>query len=154
MSAALRFGVIGAGRIGQVHAQSVATTDGAELVMVADVFIDGAKKAAEKFGAVATDDPMQLFDKSKVDALIVASPTSTHVDLIDAAIDAGMPVLCEKPIDLDIERVDKLRAKAAGASTPIVLGFNRRFDPHFNSVHKKSPGRRNRSLGTADTYLA
>jgi myo-inositol 2-dehydrogenase/D-chiro-inositol 1-dehydrogenase len=105
--------------------------------MVADVFIEGAKKAADKYGAVATDDPMQLFDRSKVDAVIVASPTSTHVDLIDAAIDAGMPVLCEKPIDLDISRVDKLRDKAAGASIPIVLGFNRRFDPHFNSVHKR-----------------
>jgi myo-inositol 2-dehydrogenase/D-chiro-inositol 1-dehydrogenase len=80
---------------------------------------------------------MQLFDRSKIDAVIVASPTSTHVDLIDAAIDAGMPVLCEKPIDLDITRVDKLREKAAGASIPIVLGFNRRFDPHFNSVHKR-----------------
>jgi myo-inositol 2-dehydrogenase/D-chiro-inositol 1-dehydrogenase len=80
---------------------------------------------------------MQLFDRSKVDAVIVASPTSTHVDLIDAAIDAGMPVLCEKPIDLDISRVDQLREKAAGASIPIVLGFNRRFDPHFNSVHKR-----------------
>jgi myo-inositol 2-dehydrogenase/D-chiro-inositol 1-dehydrogenase len=105
--------------------------------MVADVFIEGAKKAADKYGAVATDDPMQLFDRSKVDAVIVASPTSTHVDLIDAAIDAGMPVLCEKPIDLDISRVDQLREKAAGASIPIVLGFNRRFDPHFNSVHKR-----------------
>jgi myo-inositol 2-dehydrogenase/D-chiro-inositol 1-dehydrogenase len=105
--------------------------------MVADVFIEGAKKAAEKYGAVATDNPMQLFDRSKIDAVIVASPTSTHVDLIDAAIDAGMPVLCEKPIDLDITRVDKLREKAAGASIPIVLGFNRRFDPHFNSVHKR-----------------
>jgi myo-inositol 2-dehydrogenase/D-chiro-inositol 1-dehydrogenase len=137
MSVPLRFGVIGAGRIGQVHAESVATTDGAELVMVADVFIEGAKKAAEKFGAVATDDPMQLFDKSKIDAVIVASPTSTHLDMIDAAIDSGIPVLCEKPIDLDIARVDKLREKAAGASTPIVLGFNRRFDPHFNSVHQR-----------------
>jgi myo-inositol 2-dehydrogenase/D-chiro-inositol 1-dehydrogenase len=80
---------------------------------------------------------MRLFDRTKVDAVIVASPTSTHVDLIDAAIDAGMPVLSEKPIDLDISRVDKLREKAAGASIPIVLGFNRRFDPHFNSVHKR-----------------
>jgi myo-inositol 2-dehydrogenase/D-chiro-inositol 1-dehydrogenase len=105
--------------------------------MVADVFIEGAKKAADKYGAEATDDPMRLFDRTKVDAVIVASPTSTHVDLIDAAIDAGMPVLCEKPIDLDISRVNKLREKAAGASIPIVLGFNRRFDPHFNSVHKR-----------------
>jgi myo-inositol 2-dehydrogenase / D-chiro-inositol 1-dehydrogenase len=137
MSSPLRFGVIGAGRIGQVHAQSVATTEGAELVMVADVFIDGAKKAADKYGAVATSDPMEVLDPSKVDAVIVASPTSTHVDLIDAAIDAGVPVLCEKPIDLDIARVDKLRDKAASATIPIVLGFNRRFDPHFNSVHKR-----------------
>ena len=72
-----------------------------------------------------------------VDAVIIASPTATHVDLIDAAIDAGKPALCEKPIDLDIARVEALRAKASAATTPIMLGFNRRFDPHFSALHAR-----------------
>ncbi|MFM1783734.1 MAG: hypothetical protein RLZZ579_11 [Actinomycetota bacterium] len=137
MSKSLRFGLIGTGRIGQVHAKSVVTTPGAELAMVADVFFEGAQKTAAEFGGEATADAMAVFDKSKVDAIIVASPTSTHIDLIDAAIDAQIPVLCEKPIDLDISRVDALRSKAAGSKSPIVLGFNRRFDPHFNAVHRR-----------------
>lgn len=137
MASKLRFGLIGTGRIGQVHAKSVVTTEGAELTMVADVFLEGAQKTAAEYGGEATADAMAVFDSKKVDAIIVASPTSTHVDLINAAIDAGIPVLCEKPIDLDISRVDALREKAAKATIPIVLGFNRRFDPHFNSVHKR-----------------
>jgi myo-inositol 2-dehydrogenase / D-chiro-inositol 1-dehydrogenase len=133
----IRFGLIGTGRIGQVHASSVARTEGAELTMVADVFVEGAKKTAEQYGGLATAEAMDCFDSSKVDAVIVASPTPTHLDLINAAIDANIPILCEKPIDLDITRVDSMREKAAKATIPIVLGFNRRFDPHFNSVHQR-----------------
>ncbi len=69
--------------------------------------------------------------------LIIASPTSTHIDLIEKAIDAGIPALCEKPIDLDIARVDALRAKANSSTTPIGLGFNRRFDPHFADLRAR-----------------
>lgn len=137
MAKNLRFGLIGTGRIGQVHAKSVVSTPGATLEVVADVFLEGAQRTAAEFGGAATDDPMAVFDSDKVDAIIVASPTSTHIDLIDAAIDAGIPVLCEKPIDLDIARVDALREKASKSKTPIVLGFNRRFDPHFNAVHRR-----------------
>lgn len=137
MAKNLRFGLIGTGRIGQVHAKSVVSTPGATLEVVADVFLEGAQRTAADFGGAATDDPMAVFDSDKVDAIIVASPTSTHIDLIDAAIDAGIPVLCEKPIDLDIARVDALREKASKSKTPIVLGFNRRFDPHFNAVHRR-----------------
>jgi len=134
---ALRVGLIGTGRIGVVHAKSVASTPGVQLAVVADVFLEGAEKTAAEFGGRATSDPYSVFDKSKIDAVIVASPTATHIDLIEAAIDSGIPVMCEKPIDLDISRVDSLREKAAASTVPIVLGFNRRFDPHFNSVHKK-----------------
>lgn len=137
MAGTLRIGVIGAGRIGQVHARSVAGHPDATLVAVADVFLDGATALADEFGARATVNPEELFDTSAVDAVIIASPTSTHIDLIDAAIDAGMPALCEKPIDLDIARVDVLRDKANASSTPIALGFNRRFDPHFAEVHRR-----------------
>ena len=82
-------------------------------------------------------DPAEVLDSGDVDAIIIASPTPTHVDLISAAIDAGIPVLCEKPIDLDIARVDALREKARTASVPVILGFNRRFDPHFAELHRR-----------------
>jgi myo-inositol 2-dehydrogenase/D-chiro-inositol 1-dehydrogenase len=137
MAGSLRIGVIGAGRIGQVHARSVAGLPDATLVAVADVFLEGASALAEEFGARATQNAEELFDTSAIDAVIIASPTSTHIDLIDAAIDAGMPVLCEKPIDLDIARVDRLRDKANASTTPIALGFNRRFDPHLAEVHRR-----------------
>jgi myo-inositol 2-dehydrogenase / D-chiro-inositol 1-dehydrogenase len=137
MGKTLRIGVIGAGRIGQVHARSVAGHPDATLVAVADVFVEGATALADEFGARATANADELFDTSAVDAVIIASPTSTHVDLIDAAIDAGMPALCEKPIDLDIARVDALRDKANASKTPIALGFNRRFDPHFAEAHRR-----------------
>jgi myo-inositol 2-dehydrogenase / D-chiro-inositol 1-dehydrogenase len=137
MGKTLRIGVIGAGRIGQVHARSVAGHPDATLVAVADVFVEGATALADEFGARATANAEELFDTSAVDAVIIASPTSTHVDLIDAAIDAGMPALCEKPIDLDIARVDALRDKANASKTPIALGFNRRFDPHFAEAHRR-----------------
>lgn len=137
MAAALRFGLIGTGRIGQVHARSIAENPAAELSLVADVFAEGAAKTAAQFGGSPTGDPTEVFDKSKVDAIVVASPTVTHIDLIEAAIDAQIPVLCEKPIDLDIARVNALRPKAAGSKSPIALGFNRRFDPHFAAVNRR-----------------
>src|SRR5690606_8701767 len=72
-----------------------------------------------------------------VDAVLIASPTATHVDLIARAVDAGIPVLCEKPIDLDIARVEPLRPRVASAGVPVALGFNRRFDPAFASARAR-----------------
>lgn len=137
MSKNVRVGLIGTGRIGQVHALTVAGTPGAELTMVCDMFVDSANAVAEKFGGRVVTDPADVFASGEVDMVIVASPTSTHVDLINQAIDAGVHVLCEKPIDLDIDRVDTLRAKAASATVHIALGFNRRFDPNFASINSR-----------------
>jgi myo-inositol 2-dehydrogenase/D-chiro-inositol 1-dehydrogenase len=137
VSGKLKVGLIGTGRIGQVHALSVVGHPDTILHRVADVFEEGAKKTAEEFGGIPTANPDDLFDAGDVDLLIIASPTATHIDLIDKAIDAGIPALCEKPIDLDIERVDGLLPKAEATTVPIGLGFNRRFDPHFSSVKKR-----------------
>ena len=135
----VRVGLIGAGRIGQVHARSVASHPDTQLVSIADVFLDGAQALAREHGVEATANPDELFDSNTIDALIIASPTATHVDLIEQAVDAGIPALCEKPIDLDIARVDAIREKVAASSTPIAIGFNRRFDPHFANLHAKCP---------------
>ena len=133
----IRFGLIGTGRIGQVHAASIADNPDAELVRVADPMIDGARSVAARFGGRACDSAAELIGSGDVDAVLVASPTPTHVELIEACVDAGLPVLCEKPIDLDIARVDVLRSKVADGGVPVALGFNQRFDPAFAEVHAR-----------------
>ncbi|MFC8680248.1 inositol 2-dehydrogenase [Microbacterium ureisolvens] len=135
--APLRFGLIGTGRIGQVHAENIAANPDAVLTRVADPFIDGARRVAERVGGQATEDSDEIFSSGDVDAVLIASPTPTHVDLIEKAVDAGIPVLCEKPIDLDIARVEALRPKVAAAGVPVALGFNRRFDPAFAEVRER-----------------
>jgi myo-inositol 2-dehydrogenase/D-chiro-inositol 1-dehydrogenase len=133
----VRFGLIGTGRIGQVHAASIAASPDAVLTWVADPFVDGARTVAARHGGAVTADPAEVFASGEVDAVVIASPTPTHVDLIAQAIEAGIPTLCEKPIDLDLARVDALRATVAGSDVPVALGFNRRFDPAFAEVHAR-----------------
>lgn len=134
----LRIGLIGTGRIGRVHAASIEALPGTRLQWVCDPILAGAHAVAEQRGAPrVTGDPAEVFAAGDVDAVIIASPTPTHVELIEAAIDAGIPALCEKPIDLDIARVDALREKAAASATPIALGFNRRFDPAFAELRAR-----------------
>lgn len=133
-----RIGLIGAGRVGKVHAQSISELNNAELTIVADVFVDGAKQIAEQHGGDYTDDPGKVLDTKKVDMVIIASPTNTHVDLIDKGIQTGIPVMCEKPIDLDISKVDALADKVRRSETPVMIGFNRRFDPSIQEVHSRT----------------
>lgn len=135
--APLRFGLIGTGRIGQVHAAAIAASPDTRLSWVADPFVDGAERVAAAYGGTATASSEELIDSGEVDAVLIASPTPTHVDLIRRAVSAGIPVLCEKPIDLDIARVDDLRPLVAAADVPVALGFNRRFDPAFASVRER-----------------
>jgi myo-inositol 2-dehydrogenase/D-chiro-inositol 1-dehydrogenase len=133
----LRFGLIGTGRIGQVHAANIAASPDATLTWVADPFVEGAHRLASAFGGTATENSEEVFASGQVDAILIASPTPTHVDLIAKAVDAGIPVFCEKPIDLDIARVEALGPKIAAAGVPVALGFNRRFDPAFASVRER-----------------
>jgi myo-inositol 2-dehydrogenase/D-chiro-inositol 1-dehydrogenase len=133
----IRFGLIGTGRIGQVHAASIAASPDTQLAWVCDPILDGAHAVAARYGGVVTADAAELFAAREVDAVLIASPTATHVDLIAAALEAGIPALCEKPIDLDIRRVDELRPRVAASGVPIALGFNRRFDPAFASVRAR-----------------
>jgi myo-inositol 2-dehydrogenase/D-chiro-inositol 1-dehydrogenase len=137
MTQQLRIGLFGTGRIGQVHALSLASLEEATLAWVCDPFLEGAKQTAAEFGGRVSDDPDEVFASGEVDAVIVASPTATHVDLVERAIDAGLPVLCEKPIDLEIARVDAIRAKASATDVPIAIGFNKRFDRHFVELKRR-----------------
>jgi len=134
MDKKLRFAIIGAGRIGYVHAGSVYDNPNAELVYVVDPFIESANKVAAAFGGKVSSDPEAVINSGEIDAVIIGSPTPTHVPLLGTAIKAGVHALCEKPIDLDIANVDALRPIANGAKTNVTIGFNRRQDPQFKAV--------------------
>ena len=133
----LRIGVIGAGRIGIVHSGSVNDTAGAELAVIVDAIEESAAKLAGKYGVAHTTNVEDIFTKGDVDAIIVGSPTPTHVDLISRAIDAGIHVLCEKPVDLDINRALSITSKVANSKTNVSIAFNRRYDPNFAAVHAR-----------------
>jgi myo-inositol 2-dehydrogenase/D-chiro-inositol 1-dehydrogenase len=133
----VRVALFGCGRIGRVHAEAVAGHPRAELAWVCDPMEDVARGLAAQYGAVATTDVDAVLADGSVDAVIVASPTPTHVDLLTRAVKAAKAVLCEKPIDLDLARVDACWAEI-GASDPLVMvGFNRRFDPSFREIRDR-----------------
>ena len=133
----LRIGVIGAGRIGIVHSGSVNDTAGAELAIVVDAIEESAAKLANQYGVKYTTNVDDIFTKGDVDAIIVGSPTPTHVDLISRSIDAGIHVLCEKPVDLDINRANTIKDKVANSKTNVSIAFNRRYDPNFAAVYAR-----------------
>lgn len=133
----IRMGLIGAGRIGIVHSGSINDTKGVDLAWISDPMVEAAEKLGAQYGAKVTADPYEIINSGDVDAILIASPTATHVELLEAGIDAGLHVMCEKPIDLDIKRVDALRAKANAAQTKVALGFNRRFHPQFETINKR-----------------
>lgn len=134
---ALRVGLIGSGRIGRVHAASVSANDAAELVLVSDPDAASAEAVVRKYGGAVAGTPDEVIGSGRVDAVIIASPTPTHLDLVEACLDAGVPVLCEKPIDLDIRRVDALRGKVERTGVAVAVGFNQRFDPAFAEVGRR-----------------
>jgi myo-inositol 2-dehydrogenase/D-chiro-inositol 1-dehydrogenase len=127
----LRFGLFGAGRIGRVHADSLAAHPRAELVTVYDPVEPAAREVAGQYGAEATGDVDAILGAPGIDAVVIASPTPTHVELLTASARAGKAVLCEKPIDLDLARVDACWAEIKDEHATIMIGFNRRFDPSF-----------------------
>ncbi|WP_018775555.1 inositol 2-dehydrogenase [Arthrobacter sp. 131MFCol6.1] len=133
----LKVALFGSGRIGQVHARNIAAHPDLELAWIADPFIKGAQALAAANGAQAVESADEVFANQDLDAIIIGSPTSTHVDLISRAVAAGVAALCEKPIDLDIDRVRVCRDQIRGTKTPLMLGFNRRFDPNFASVRAR-----------------
>lgn len=133
----MRIALIGCGRIGRVHAESIALHPKAELVRVCDPVEAAAREVAERFGGVPGREVDAVLADPDVDAVVIASPTPTHVDLLTHAVTAGKAVMCEKPIDLDLAQVDACRARIGDAASRVMVGFNRRFDPSFRAVRRR-----------------
>ncbi|PWE49132.1 inositol 2-dehydrogenase [Thioclava sp. NG1] len=129
----LKIGLLGAGRIGQVHAVNIAGHSGSTLVAVSDVNAEAARALAAKFGAnVASSE--EIIADPEIDAVLVATSTDTHSDLIEKATAAGKAVLCEKPVDLSLERAKACLEVVSKTGQPVMIGFNRRFDPNFGAL--------------------
>jgi myo-inositol 2-dehydrogenase/D-chiro-inositol 1-dehydrogenase len=124
----------GAGRIGQVHAGNIAAHPEAKLAWVVDVNVEAARAIAGPHGAKATADPDEALRDRNAQAVVIASSTNTHLDLILASARAGKTVFCEKPLDLDLKRVDASLPEIEKCGVPVLIGFNRRYDPNFRAV--------------------
>lgn len=132
----LHFGIIGAGRIGRVHAETLAfRLPEAKVVAITDVNRAAASEVATRCGiAKVAESAEELFADPAIDAVLICSPTGTHADLIVAAAKAGKHIFCEKPIAFSLEKIDCALAAVKAAGVQLQIGFNRRFDANFARV--------------------
>src|SRR5262245_44865804 len=131
----VKFAQFGAGFIGKIHAANIAKHPRAELTYIYDVNMAAAEQLAAQLGTQVAASPEQIW-ASDVDAVLIASSTNTHADLLDGAIRANKPIYCEKPIDLDINRVKTVAKQAKDTNLPILVGFSRRFDANHLGVRE------------------
>jgi myo-inositol 2-dehydrogenase/D-chiro-inositol 1-dehydrogenase len=126
----------GAGRIGAIHAGNIARHPDARLHTVVDTDRAAADSLAARYGAATGEEAAALADPA-IDAVVIASATGTHADLVEAASRAGKPVFCEKPLDLDRGRAEACVAVSEQCGVKLMVGFNRRFDPSFADLERQ-----------------
>ncbi len=132
----LRLSVIGAGRIGEVHAKNISQNPLATVASIFDVDKPRAAMLATQVGAKIADTLDEALSNKNCDGVVICSATNTHADLIEQAAKQDIAIFCEKPIDLAIERVDACAKNIQNSKSPIQLGFNRRFDPSHASLRE------------------
>ncbi len=136
-TSSVRVGVIGAGRIGKIHAGNIATRiPSATLVAVADVNAQAAEELAAKWNAKAVADYHEILDDRRIQAVAICSSTDTHAKIVQEAAAAGKHIFCEKPIDHTLEKIDAALAAVNKAGVKLQIGFNRRFDSNFKKVRE------------------
>ncbi|MEM9579618.1 MAG: inositol 2-dehydrogenase [Pseudomonadota bacterium] len=132
----LNIGILGCGRIGQVHARAIMASPDARVAAVSDFLPEAAAALAATTGGAAMSTDAIIADPG-IDAVIIGTPTTTHYDLIHQAAAAGKAIFCEKPVDLSSERiVDCLNVVEAGG-VPFMVAFNRRFDPNMSAMQAR-----------------
>jgi myo-inositol 2-dehydrogenase/D-chiro-inositol 1-dehydrogenase len=136
MAGKVNVGLIGAGRIGRLHAEHLAfRIPQANVVAVADIVPEAAQRCAAALDIpTATQDHRAIMEDASIEAVVICSSTDTHAQMIEEAAAAGKHVFCEKPIDFDLARIDRALAAVERAGVKLQVGFNRRFDPNFKRV--------------------
>ena len=129
--------VLGCGRIGRIHARNLALHPRGKLVSVFDVAAEAARQTATELGVRRAETLEEVWADREIAAVVVATPTDTHVSIITAAVRAGKAVFCEKPIDVDLERARSCWRDIARQRPRVMMGFNRRFDPSFRALRER-----------------
>jgi myo-inositol 2-dehydrogenase / D-chiro-inositol 1-dehydrogenase len=129
--------VLGCGRIGRLHARNIARHPHARLLAVFDVLTEAAQQTAQELGVKSARSLEEIWSDRDIRAVLVATSTDTHVPLITAAVRAGKAVLCEKPVDLDLERARACWKSIAAARPVVMIGFNRRFDASYHALRER-----------------
>lgn len=129
----LRCAVLGAGRIGRIHAANLARhVEGARLAAIVDLAPAAAEALAVQLHVpIVSADYREILARDDIDAVVVCTPTATHYDVIMAAAAAGKCIFTEKPVDLELARIDAINAAVAARGVPMMVGFQRRYDPDF-----------------------
>ena len=144
------FSLMGAGRIGKMHAGIIDAHPDCNLKYIYDINTEFVNQLANKYGANIASSPEQALTSEEIDAILIASATPTHTEFITKGSMAGKAIFCEKPIDLDINKVDECRDAIKGTSVPIQIGFNRRFD---NSHSKLQQANINNEIGNLEMLI-
>ena len=132
----IRFGILGAGRIGKVHARTIAANPKSTIAYIADAVPAAAEALASEYGAkVATVD--DIMTSKDVDAVLIGSPTGFHAEQIQAASNAGKAIMCEKPVSLAVSAIHETLKVVEKNKSTLMIGFNRRFDPNFAELEKR-----------------
>jgi myo-inositol 2-dehydrogenase / D-chiro-inositol 1-dehydrogenase len=126
--------VVGTGFIGSVHARNAARHRGARLTAVYDANFESARRIAGETGSQSVADVAEIFDNREIEAVVIATPTGTHVEYLQRAAQANKAIYCEKPIGLDYEEAEQAVRAVRAAGVPVMLGFNRRFDASHVAV--------------------
>ena len=146
----LNFALIGAGRIGKMHAEIISANPATNLKFVYDVNTEFASDVANINNAEIVKNAEDAITSSETNAVLIASATPTHIQFIKMAANAGKPVFCEKPIDLDIDKVNICKEELKDINSPIQIGFNRRFDL---SHSKAQQARVNKEIGDLEMII-
>ncbi len=138
MTKKLVVGIIGAGRIGKIHAENLLHhVDNADVKTIADIEIEHLENWAEKLRIPKlTTDYNEILQDPEIQVVVICSSTDTHVKFIIESADAGKHIFCEKPIDFDIKRIIEALDAVKKAGVKLMVGFNRRFDHNFRRIHK------------------
>jgi len=146
----INIALMGAGRIGKMHAEIITAHPEANLQYVYDVNKEFASQVAKKHNAELVNSPEEAINSDTIKAILIASATPTHTQFITMGAKAGKAVFCEKPIDLDINKVNECMEAINGIDIPLQIGFNRRFD---NSHAKVQQARVNKEIGELEMLI-
>ena len=131
----IKFGIAGLGRIGKIHLDNLLRMDEVEVVAVADPIATELEMARKKGIELATTSYETMINSKTLDAVVICTPTDSHADYVEIAAKAGIHVFCEKPLDLNLNRIVEVLSIVKASGVKLMLGFNRRFDKEFIKIH-------------------